>query len=171
MPSVEQMDPESTAFINLAATSELANEPCSGASFAHNMAASPERKEHSTLQTPTLEKVRRISGEELEIVGEAKDTRTRSGRPQLNKIIVNKLSNDSFLEMQGEGVPNSSNSFKASPEHQLPELYLQSDPSFEPPHTPQFNQHSRVSPVADKATPITQAKGSLLNQVSIENEI
>lgn len=55
----------------------MSGEPQSGASFAHNLVASPGPDESQLeFQTPTLEKSRRISGEELEISAE-EDTKTR----------------------------------------------------------------------------------------------
>ena len=117
---------ENTAFNNLAKTPGLRAEPCSGASFAHaSLAASPGRSEHTEFQTPTLAEMRRISGEEIEINTE-EDMKTRmKGRLNLNKIMVGKLSNDSILELNTvEGIAHTPNSFKLSPEHQLPELHL-----------------------------------------------
>ena len=71
MPSVEQVSSENTAFIHLAQAKGLSGEPQSGASFAHNLVASPGPDESQIeFQTPTLEKSRRISGEELEICTE-----------------------------------------------------------------------------------------------------
>lgn len=69
--------------------------------------------------------MRRISGEEIEINTE-EDMKTRmKGRLNLNKIMVGKLSNDSILELNSaEGISHTPNSFKLSPEHQLPELHL-----------------------------------------------
>ena len=69
--------------------------------------------------------MRRISGEEIEINTE-EDMKTRmKGRLNLNKIMVGKLSNDSILELNTvESIAHTPNSFKLSPEHQLPELHL-----------------------------------------------
>ena len=69
--------------------------------------------------------MRRISGEEIEInTEEDMKTRMRS-KLNLNKIMVGKLSNDSILELNTvEGIAHTPNSFKLSPEHQLPELHL-----------------------------------------------
>ena len=40
------------------------------------------------------------------------------------------------MEITPDEIASTSGSFKVSAEYQLPELHLQTDPSFEPPHTP-----------------------------------